>query len=144
MKRNNNNSNTIAASGSRVVLLTVLQLLLATSPCATSFEIHTEELLSHSILARLILEAPVRAATRHSSNKDDKNNNPALAFLAKQTIDAQVAFLTERDNTSDSGSEAEPSSHVDKVVDKSQQHQQQPQVPAAFGLGGKYEKQTSW
>lgn len=57
-------------------------------PCQ-AFEIHTEELISHSILARLIVEAPFsRTATRHKKS--------GMAFLADKAVEPQVAFLIDK------------------------------------------------
>lgn len=101
-------SSNIATTGAVVLLAMTLP--------SESFEIHTEELLSHSILARLILQSPTRmSATRQKSG---------MAFLAEKAVEPQAAFLTERDTTSEEQSSDAEVSKEDKTK----------QVPLAFGL----------
>lgn len=115
-------------------IVTLLTATTALSPSVvSSFEIHTEELLSHSILARLILESPSRRAaiaTRQSN---------AMAFLEKKAVEPQLAFLSERDvySSSSSISSQEQSPSSDAVEDAAEQEQEekpQQQQPLAFGL----------
>ena len=123
-------------SSNIVTLLTATTTAALSPNVVSSFEIHTEELLSHSILARLILESPSRRAaiaTRQSS---------AMAFLEKKAADVepQLAFLSERDAAASSSSQEQLVSSSDVVeVDAEKQEgektqQPQQQVPLAFGL----------
>ena len=101
---------------------TALVVVATTATPCLAFEIHTEELLSHSLLARLILESPRRlAATRQKSG---------MAFLAEQAVDPQVAFLTERDD--------EDTNQEEETTVKQGAATASKPVSPAFGLGGKH------
>ena len=108
----------------------VVPLLLSTTahfPSITScFEIHTEELLSHSILARLILESPSRRAiaTRQKG---------AMAFLAEKAV-VEPAFLTEREFSNDNGKQSSSDVVAEAVVEEREAEKKSKQAPLAFGL----------
>lgn len=78
------------------------------SPC-NSFEIHTEELISHSILARLILESPVSRTTATR-----RNRKTGMAFLADKAVEPQVTFFSDTETTYDTHPFSDSETRIEK------------------------------